>query len=271
MDLLIDAVGRTLNITQPPRRLISLVPSLTEWLVAIGAGERLVGVTDFCTEPAQVVGQLERIGGTKNPDRQHIIELQPDLVLASREENRLRDVNMLEDAGIAVYVTDICSLADVNRQLSDLTQLLGGKGHAAPFLQRLHAALAGAEAMLLQRRRYRVLTCIWRDPWMAIGRDTYAHDLLRLCGGDNIALAFDGRYPRQPLEALMHTDPEVILLPDEPFCFTAADRAAFEPFADVSAVRNGQIHLCDGKLLLWYGERSIAALQQGSRWFTGDT
>jgi ABC-type Fe3+-hydroxamate transport system substrate-binding protein len=259
--MLIDAIGRPVALTAPPKRIISLVPSLTEYLFAIGIGERVVGITDYCVKPADGLACLSRVRGTKNPDRRLISKLQPDLVLAAKEENRERDIVALAEAGIPVYVIDICSVADALRQLSGLANVLGAETNAAPLLADLHKALERANAARLGLPPVRTLTFIWRDPWMAIGADTYTDDLLRLCGTENVALHLSGRYPRAPLEEFLQLEPEVILLPSEPYVFTEQDLSAFTPFGDIPAIQSGRVYLCDGELLTWYGPRSAEALR----------
>jgi ABC-type Fe3+-hydroxamate transport system substrate-binding protein len=253
-----DALGRTVPLNAPPRRIVSLVPSLTEYLFAIGAGDRLVGVTDYCIEPAAAVATLPKVRGTKNPDRELIHALQPDLLLASKEENRQRDVMAFAAANIPVYVTDIQSVAGAVAQLAALAAILEVEAAAAPLLDAMRAALAQAGEHPPTRR---TLTFIWREPWMAVGGATYADDLLRLCGAENVALPLGGRYPRATLKEFMRLNPEVILLPDEPYRFTEADREVFTPFGAVPAVRDQRIHLCDGMLLTWYGPRTVTALR----------
>lgn len=259
--MIVDALGRPVRLAGAPQRIVSLVPSLTEYLFAIGAGDRLVGVTDFCIEPAEQVACLPKVRGTKNPDRAAILALHPDLVLAAKEENRERDVVALEAAGIPVYVTDIRSVAGALDQLSEVARLVEAERRAEPLLTEIRAALTLAREISARQSPRRVLAFIWRDPWMAIGRDTYADDLLRLCGAENLALRLPDRYPRAALDAFLQLDPEVILLPDEPYRFTADDCESFKPFADVAAIRLGSIHLCDGKLLTWYGPRTAEALR----------
>ncbi len=254
-----DALGRTVPLTVPPRRIVSLVPSLTEYLFAIGAGDRLVGVTDYCIEPAAAVATLPKVRGTKNPDRRLISALRPDLLLASKEENRQRDIAAFEAANILVYVTDIQSVGEAVTQLAALAAILAADAAAAPLLDAIRIALATEEPRPPARR---TLTFIWRDPWMAVGGATYADDLLRLCGARNVALEYGGRYPRATLAEFMQRAPEVILLPDEPYRFTAADRDVFAPFGAVPAVRAQHIHLCDGMLLTWYGPRTVTALRR---------
>ncbi|MCS6939569.1 MAG: helical backbone metal receptor [Roseiflexus sp.] len=260
MEKVVDALGRHLELKNPPQRIVSLVPSLTEWLFDIGLGARVVAVTDYCIEPAAALAGIPRIRGTKNPDRAKILALQPDLVIADQEENRERDVLALTAAGIPVYVTAIRSVADVPAQYERLAAALGASDAAAPGLTALRAALVEAQQRTLPRR-IPMLAFIWRDPWMAVGAETYAGDLLELCGADNLGRRLPGRYPRAPLETFMRLQPEIILLPDEPYAFSERDLEAFAPYRDVPAVRGGRILLCDGMLLTWPGLRAIRALR----------
>jgi ABC-type Fe3+-hydroxamate transport system substrate-binding protein len=254
-----DALGRALELNGPPSRVVSLVPSLTEFVWEIGAAERLVGRTDFCTEPAGSAA-LPAVGGTKNPDIAAISALRPDLVLAAKEENTLRVVRALESAGVPVYVTNIETVAQAHAQLSDLARLLGARSGARPLLDTLQAAVWQALGAPAPTRRPRVVAFVWRDPWMAVGDETYANDLMSLCGGTNVALELAGRYPRAPLDAFMRLNPDIILLPDEPYRFSAADEPAFAVYGDVPAVLRGGLYLLDGKLLTWYGRRTAAAI-----------
>lgn len=258
--MVVDALGRRLELQSPPRRIISLVPSLTEWLFSVGLGDRVVGVTDYCLEPAAALAGLPRLRGTKNPDRERILALHPDLVIADQEENRERDVLALGASGIAVYVTAIRSVADVPEQLGALALVLGAAAQAAPQFVALRAAIA-ATARAAAGVARPTLAFIWRDPWMAVGAETYAGDLLRLCGAANGALQLSGRYPRAPLATFMALRPELILLPSEPYPFSERDRTAFVPYADVPAVRDDRIVCCDGMLLTWPGPRTVTALR----------
>jgi ABC-type Fe3+-hydroxamate transport system substrate-binding protein len=254
-----DALGRRVTLSGPPQRIVSLVPSLTEWLFSVGAGERVIGVTDYCSEPAAALAGIARVRGTKNPDRARIVALRPDLVIVDQEENREPDVLALSAAGIPVYVTTIRSVADVPAQLGRLAFALGCAAAAAPGLAAISAAQRAAECAITPHRP--TLAFIWRDPWMAIGADTYADDLLRLCGAANLGRRLPGRYPRAPVATFMALQPDLILLPSEPYAFSEHDRDAFAAFADTPAVRNGRILLCDGMALTWPGSRTAAALQ----------
>ncbi|MGQ9481974.1 helical backbone metal receptor [Chloroflexus sp.] len=254
-----DALGRRFEVKHPPQRIVSLVPSLTEWVFTIGLGARVVAVTDYCIEPAAALVGVPRIRGTKNPDRSRIVALHPDLVIADQEENRERDVQALTAAGIPVYVTAIRSVTDVPLQFEQLAAVLGATAQAAPGLAALRQALNTTDWRLT--RRIPTLAFIWRDPWMAVGAATYAGDLLERCGAENLGRRLPGRYPRAPLEEFMRLQPEVILLPDEPYAFSRRDFDAFEPYSDAPAVRNGHIVLCSGMALTWPGLRAITALR----------
>lgn len=253
MRAVVDALGRRIAIPSPPRRIVSLVPSLTEWLWAIEAGDRVVGVTDYCLHPADQLTNIPRLRGTKNPDRDRIVALKPDLVICNREENRERDALALTDAGLAVYVTEITSVQNAIGTLATLADLIGATEAATPHIAAMRAAVAD-----LQRHqpsyRPRVLVPIWRDPWMAIGSDTYADDLLRLCGAINVAARLEGRYPRCTPDAISSLRPDAILLPSEPYRFGPSDLPALH------AIFDGSIHFVDGELLTWYGPRIPLAL-----------
>ncbi len=254
----LDALGRAVHVPESPRRIVSLVPSLTEWLFAIVLGDRVVGVTDYCIQPSigeasNLLQTKPRVRGTKNPDRAAILALQPDLILANKEENRERDVLALAEAGLAVYVTDPRTVNDAIRMLDELAGILGATEAAQSFVRDMRSAYQAVQVR--SGPGLRVLVPIWRDPWMAIGTDTYAHDLLRSCGGINVASELDGRYPRFELDVIERLQPDLILLPSEPYAFSTDDVPALQArFA-------GPCLFVDGELLTWYGPRIPQALR----------
>ncbi len=257
-----DALGREHVFEAKPRRIVSLVPSLTETLFALGAAAALVGVTDFCVHPADGVAGLARVGGTKNPKLAAIRALRPDLVLANKEENRRRDVEALEAAGLPVFVTYARSVREAVDEIVLLGRVCATEAPAARIAAEVEAALADA----LTRRRGAAPTAtaalIWRDPFMAVGGDTFAHDLLLCCGARNpIAGAGWSRYPRLDLRALEAAQPEVVLLPTEPYAFGERDRAELLAL-DCPAARAGRVHVIEGELLSWYGPRMPRALRE---------
>jgi ABC-type Fe3+-hydroxamate transport system substrate-binding protein len=230
-----DDEGRPVPVPPVVRRVVSIVPSLTEAVAATAPG-LLVGATDWCTHPADL--DVVRVRGTKNPDVARIVALAPDLVLANQEENRRPDLDALRAAGLPVYVTDIRTL---DGAFASLTRML-----AACRLDRprwLDDAEEAWAAVPEPTRRRRAVVPIWRRPWMAIGRDTFTGAVLARLGVDN-ALADDPeRYPRIDPAALPPHD--LVVLPDEPYAFTADDGP--EAFPGVASV------LVSGRLLTWYG------------------
>jgi len=250
-----------------PQRLVCLVPSLTEALFTLGLGDRVVGVTDYCVHPAEALAGVTRVGGTKDPDCEAIVRLAPDLVIANREENTERSVRRLRAAGLEVWVTSPKTVREAVGLMEELAALAGEAGpteEAGREVLRLRRALERAEASR-PRRPVPCFCPIWRDPWMTIGGDTYAHDLLRLCGAHNPFAAIGGRrYPRVDRAAIEAAAPEVILLPDEPYRFGPRDVSELATW-DLPAARSGRIHLIDGTWVTWYGPRIETALEEISR------
>jgi ABC-type Fe3+-hydroxamate transport system substrate-binding protein len=242
------------------RRIVSLVPSLTEALFLLGLGERVVGVTDWCVHPADAVAGLPKLGGTKNPNLEALLALRPDLVIANREENRRRDVERMQAAGIAVWVTYPRTVRDGVALLREIASLGATAQAIRDVVEPVEAALQSALAARPDPLQ-RVFCPIWRDPWMSVGPDTYAHDLLALCGGENVFGArSDRRYPRVRLPEVEDAAPEVVLLPDEPYAFGPVDAAEIGRL-EIPAARNGRIHLIDGTWVSWYGPRIRDALE----------
>jgi len=259
----VDASGVVFSLPASPRRIVSLIPSITEILFALGLGEAVVGCTIYCTEPADGVATKTRIGGEKNPRLELIRELAADLVIANIEENVRQHVETLRGWGIPVFVTYPRTVAGGVELVRQLGQVTGAAAPAVAIATALERQLEALDARGRGRARARVFCPIWRHPYMTINADTYVHDMLAVCGGDNVFAGRPARYPEISLVEVAQARPEVILLPDEPYRFRAAHLADFAPFPEIPAVRDGRIHLVDGKLLSWYGpriERALAVL-----------
>jgi ABC-type Fe3+-hydroxamate transport system substrate-binding protein len=276
----------TAPVTEPPQRVVSLVPSVTESLFDLNLGNRLIGVTDYCTRPADGVANLPRIGGTKNPDIQRIVNLSPDLVIANQEENRREDVETLEAAGIPVWVTFPRTLREATNLLWQIMYTFD-ETSMVPRVRLIEYSLDWVEGISRAREHLitRVFVPIWLDPLMTFNADTYMHDLLRVCGGTNIfaererlyplqadlgqreplpaddprVQGRDTRYPRVTLEEVQVAQPDVILLPSEPFAFDESHIPTFAAL-DVPAAKNNRVHLVEGDLLTWHGTRLAYAL-----------
>ena len=237
-----DDLGADVPLSGPARRIVSLVPSLTE-AFATSAPDRLVGATDWCTHPADL--DVARVRGTKNPDLAAIRALSPDLVVANQEENRELDVRRLRDAGVDVWVTRI---ETVEESLASMSRLFGeALGLPDPdWLVSARSLWAAAAPP-----RLRVAVPIWRDPWMVVGAPTYTDDLLARAGLVNVlADPSAGRYPTVTTDDIDGAGADVVLLPDEPYVFTAADGP--------EALRT-PTRLVSGRLLTWYGPAMVEA------------
>jgi ABC-type Fe3+-hydroxamate transport system substrate-binding protein len=256
-----DASGTALALTRPPRRIVSLVPSITETLCALGLADALAGVTVYCVEPREVVRGKTRVGGEKDPDLAAIRALRPDLVVANVEENVREHVETLRGWGIAVWVTYPRTVAGGLAMIRELGEVTGTAERAAALLADLEPLHARVRAATAERRPVPVFYPIWRRPWMTINADTYVHDLLAVCGAANVFADAPARYPTVTLDEMAARRPEVIVLPDEPFRFRRAHLADFAPYGDVPAVRDGRIHLVDGKPFSWHGPRLGEALR----------
>jgi ABC-type Fe3+-hydroxamate transport system substrate-binding protein len=240
-----------------PKRIVSLVPSLTEALFAFGVGERVVGRTRYCTQPPRAVGRVPKVGGTKKVDVPRVLELGPDLVLAVKEENTQENVEALMEAGIPVLVgapESVAGAIELLRELAARVEAPRAEAVLGP-IERVYGRLRSWTG-----KRRRVFVPIWKSPYMSVGSDTYVHDVLETCGGENICGGAN-RYPIVTLEEVEAAQPEVVLLPDEPYPFSAEDLEEFYTL-DVPAASSDRILLVDGKLLTWYGPRMAGSLVQ---------
>ncbi|ADU49305.1 helical backbone metal receptor [Intrasporangium calvum] len=239
----LDDLGYAAELASSLRRLVSLVPSITE-AVAVSAPDLLVGATDWCTHPSDL--DVPRVRGTKNPDLTAIRALQPDLVLANKEENREIDVRRLRESGVPVYVTDIVTIPGA---LDSLERLFAGvlRTGVPDWLRAAREEWSGP----VPEPRLDVAIAIWRDPWMVVGSNTYTGDLVARLGWRNV---FDGggdRYPHVELAELDRSEIDIVLLPDEPYVFTSDDGP--EAFTRTATA------LCSGRLLTWYGPAMVGA------------
>jgi ABC-type Fe3+-hydroxamate transport system substrate-binding protein len=235
--ILRDVLGRAHEFAAPPRRVVSLVPSLTETLFDIGAGDTVAGVTDFCIFPENL--ERPRLGGTKTPRVEAIRALAPDLVYVNLEENLPRHSKQIEEFA-PVFATEPKSVADV----AELIATLGAihRVDVRAWTDRLAPVQPAAS--------FTFLCPIWKKPWMWCGGDTYVSNLIESVGGLNLMRHLK-RYPTIDLDCALALEPQVVFLPDEPYAFTAEDAKLFEnvvgPFS--------------GHLVTWHGTRTIRGLE----------
>jgi ABC-type Fe3+-hydroxamate transport system substrate-binding protein len=219
-------------------RVVSLVPSLTE-AVAATVPSVLVGATDWCTHPADL--GVPRVGGTKNPGLDRIAALAPDLVIANEEENRAPDLAALRAAGVEVLVTEVRDVPQAFRELARVLEACGAT--ARP--RWLDEAQETWSALRPPEVRRTAVVPVWRRPWMVLGRDTFAGDVLARLGVGHRYAGHADRYPRIPVEELRAAAPDLVVLPDEPYRFTADDGP--EAFPGLPCA------LVSGRHLTWYG------------------
>lgn len=263
----VDELHRTIDVPRPPRRIVSLVPSVTETLFALGMGERVVGVTEYCTHPPDEVAKIVKVGGTKNPRLEAILALSPDLVIVNDEENRREDFTWLSAHKVPLYVTAPRTVADGITMIEKLGSVLDCHTASDPLVAHLREEYDRVTTESAQHRRLRVFCPIWRKPWMAFNADTYANNMLWCCGGENVFQENPDRYFSTTLEEVATLAPDVVVLPSEPYPFTMKHFAHLKPLVDTPAGRAGHFYCIDGMALCWYGPRIAEGLEQLSRRF----
>ena len=235
-----DVRGREHRFEAPPRRVVSLVPSLTETLFDLGAGGAVAGITDFCIFPAGLA--LPRVGGTKNPRVAEIRALAPDLVYMNLEENLRRHADEIESFA-PVFVTEPKSVDDVAELIATLASIHAKD--ASALLRELDAARFTAKP-------FTFAVPIWKSPWMWCGGDTYVSALVESIGGRNV-LRDRERYPSMSVQEVLALEPDVVFLPDEPYAFTTNDAKSIEAKRIVGPF--------PGHLFTWHGTRTIRGLR----------
>lgn len=237
----VDDLGEPVAVDQP-QRVVILVPSITE-AVAVSVPHTLVGATDFCTHPSDL--DVKRVGGSKYPNVNEVLELNPDLVIANSEENRAEDVDRLRANGIQVWVTE--APKTVPMALDSLKRLFAMAWDLKPDW------LTKSEDLWrdTKPKKLTALIPVWRHPWVVVGRDTFATDVLRRLGIENVYAQHEERYPRPSLEQLNDQRPDLVILPDEPYVFTHDDGP--ESFPGLPYV------LVNGRHLTWYGPSLVEA------------
>lgn len=252
----VDASGAEVALHQGYKRIVSLVPSITESLIELGAADRLVGRTRYCIHPRERVRGIPTLGGTKDPDLEKIVALRPDLVLANREENLPDHIAALRSMAIQVYVNEPRSVSDALEMVQLLGHVTNTQVNAAAII-----AEARRELESQRSRKLRVAVPIWRDPWMLAAGDTYIAGMLRTLGCTPVFPEGASRYPEVSIEAFVALECDLVLLPSEPWHFKQSDANWLsKQFAD--AGKQPRIALCAGEDLMWFGTRTSGALRR---------
>jgi len=242
-----DQIGRTVRIPKIPQRIVSLVPSQTELLFDLGLDERVVGITKFCVHPESWFRNKTRVGGTKKLRLDTIRELNPDLIIANKEENKQEDIEQLEkDIPVwASNVNDLDSALEMIEAVGEITDSNSGK-----LIKEIEAGFSKLKPIHPKKK---TLYLIWKNPYMAAGSDTFISDMLQRCGFENAIT--ERRYPELTEEQLVELNPELILLSSEPFPFKEKHIEELQELLPQAIIK-----LVDGEMFSWYGSRMRLAL-----------
>ena len=244
-----DMMGREITITYPPRRIISLVPSQTELLYDLGLKDEVIGITKFCVHPHEWFRNKQRIGGTKNVNMDLVRSLQPDLIIANKEENTQAQVEELA-ALFPTWVSNIQTIDDGLQMIRDVGALVGKSERAQLLTTDITNGFNNLKKAAVPQR---VAYFIWRNPWMCAGGDTFINNMIEHMGWTNV-LSGKMRYPEIALQELADKQVNKILLSSEPYPFKDAH------IAEIKAVLpDAEVLLVDGEMFSWYGSRMLEA------------
>jgi ABC-type Fe3+-hydroxamate transport system substrate-binding protein len=235
-----------------PTRIISLVPSQTELLYDLGLRDEVIGITKFCIHPDEWFRRKQRVGGTKNLKIDLIKSLNPDLILANKEENLKEEIEILQN-DFNVYVSDISTINEALQMIEDIGKLVHCQQKSIEIVNGIKAEMM-TQSRFEKKDKIDALYLIWQNPYMVAGNNTFIHDMMLEAGFNN--LVKQNRYPMMTLEEIKSINPTVIMLSSEPF-----------PFADKHIIEwqmqlpNTKIILVDGELFSWYGSRMLKSFQ----------
>ena len=247
-------------------RIVSLCPSLTELVFDLERGDELVGLTRFCVHPADRVGAVEKVGGTKDPAIERIVALEPDVVLLNREENRLEDAEALERAGVACHTSLPRTIEETAAMVRSIGATLKQPELAEEIAQDIERRAARVRAAALDVRDVRWAYLIWRKPLMTVNADTFVDALLALAGGSNVFGERPERYPELHAGELAAAEPELVLLGSEPFPFQEAHA---DELARETGLARERFRVVDGEYLSWHGSRTPDGIDYAERLIGG--
>lgn len=245
--------GADLQLESKPSRIVSLVPSVTENLMLFGLTP--IARTSFCIEPQGDVDAIPVVGGTKTPNLSKIISLHPDLVIANKEENMREHVEALENQGVPVWTTYPVTLQDTVNLMKDLERLCGTSAYSRTIISDACAELSASDRQ--DGAEFTFATMIWKDPWMAVGSNTYINSLLEYIGGRNVFSDMDGRYQEIDLQRLTEKSPDLVMLPSEPYAFDQTHANEIK-----SILPDCFVALFCGEDLCWPGPRMLQTLNE---------
>lgn len=242
----VDQLGNTIQINFPPKRIISLVPSQTELLFDLGLEEEVVGLTRFCIHPKEKVNSKAKIGGTKNFDIEKIKSLQPDLIIANKEENYIAGITELQKY-FPVWVSDIYNLDDAYAMMREVSRITNSEPEGQKISKEIRTSFSQLRTSDFGRQ-----TCayfIWRKPYMIAAKNTFINSMLQKFGIKNVFADLE-RYPEINPELIAERKPDFIFLSSEPYSFSEKHFDEFKEFYPKT-----KLVLVDGEMFSWYGSR----------------
>jgi len=260
--VVIDDLGREVRFNHPPQRIVSLDPSITEILFALGLNNEVVGVTDYCDYPEQAKSK-SKVGGYINPNIEAIALLEPDLIMTTLKTNTPRLIQQLEDFGTEVFVLDPKNIEDIFENIFSVAKLTYREERAGELLGALRDRLHRVRKKVDGISRPGVFLGMGKDPLISVGPGSFAHDLIEIAGGRNVASQSSSRYRRYTLEEVLLADPEVIIIcsmTSDDLCL--AQKKWWKKWTNMSAVRNGRIYIIEANLLTRPGPRMVEGLME---------
>jgi len=250
-----DQLGNNIQLNDTPKRIISIVPSQTELLYDLGLDEEVIGITKFCVHPEKWFRKKPRVGGTKKLNFEKINELQPDLIIANKEENEREQIIKLQQH-YPVWISDIRNLADALQMIEVVGELIGKEEKTKNIIMKIQKEFSKLETRLdnYREKSKPLLTAylIWENPLMAAGKDTFINDMLKRCGLKNSFASHANRYPEISEIDLQKSNPDLILLSSEPYPFKEKHIAEIQ-----ATCPNAKVLLVDGEMFSWYGSRLL--------------
>ena len=249
-----DQLGNTIKLAQTPKRIVSLVPSQTELLFDLGLEDSLVGITKFCVHPYHLKQTKKIIGGTKKVHAEKIRLLQPDIIIANKEENTKEIVEQLQEIA-PVWVSDIITIEDSLNMIAEFGKMFSVRTKAQQLIDKINYGLEDFKTFMKHRPSQRAAYFIWKNPYMVAGGNNFINEMMRLNHFTNIYEDREGRYPEVIVQKMrIQGDPEVVLLSSEPYPFK--DEDAFELGRHT---HHAKTIFVDGEMFSWYGSRLIKA------------
>lgn len=248
MPVYIDQLNRQIELQTTPKRIISVVPSQTELLYDLGLRTEVIGITKFCVHPQEWSAIKYRIGGTKNLQTDRIKNLAPDLIIANKEENVQKQIEMLAK-DFPVWISDVQNLNDVQNMILSIGEMVGKKEAAIEMKEKIAAEFSRIQIA----KKWSCVYLIWQEPFMSVGADTFIHQMLKHCGFQN-GMVHEMRYPTITEQQLIDLKPQLVLLSSEPYPFKQKHVAALQQL-----LPNAIVQLVDGEMFSWYGSRLLHA------------